>query len=173
MVLYHGGRDFDFGPAGVTVVTPRRPKENSYRIFQRFFGGYVTKQHRTAQIVKRVQPVRILLLGLLCVIPVSNTEASLFQETTSPNPVESQSVTGDAGGSMDAETETRNGQTRRRLIHTGIGGFGVVSLLSVLFVYLRLNHATRGFYSRRLQVGASVVALIVLLAVVGLILIVK
>lgn len=120
-----------------------------------------------------VEPVRVLTFGLLCLLPVHALEASWCQTSPPPHPANSQSETGDVDGSAVIAPQTRNSQTRKRLIHTGIGSLGVVSLLSVLFVYLRLNHATRGFYSRRLQVGASVIALIVLLACVGLVLIMK
>jgi hypothetical protein len=133
----------------------------------------VSRQNRTVQIAKCVEPVRLLLLGFLCVIPVKSLEASLFQTPPAPNFVDAQTVTGDVRGTTVADIETRHAQTRRRLIHAGIAGLGTVSLLSVLFIYLRLNHATRGFYSRRLQVGASVIALIVVLACVGLFLILK
>ncbi len=133
----------------------------------------MTKQYQTAVVFSSVWPVRILLLGSFCLFPVIPVEASLPQTTPSVNHGESRTVAEDSGNSHATETKTRRAQTRRRLILAGISGFGTVSLLSVLFVYLRLNHATRGFYSRRLQAGAAVIAFIVLMACVGLILIVK
>ncbi len=62
------------------------------------------------------------------------------------------------------DSEWDENLTRVRLISTGIAGGGVLSLLMVLFGYFRLNHATRGFYSRRLQLGAASLAILIALA---------
>ncbi len=60
-------------------------------------------------------------------------------------------------------------QTRSRLFTTGAIALGVFGLLAVVFSYLRLNHATRGFYSRRIMMGAAVVAIVVVLFCISLI----
>lgn len=51
---------------------------------------------------------------------------------------------------------------QRLLIMTTIVVGAVLGLLLVLFVYLRLEHISRGFYSSRLQMVAIVCALAVL-----------
>lgn len=59
-------------------------------------------------------------------------------------------------------------QTRRRLYTVGAFSAGLIGLLAISFVYLRLDHATRGFYSRRLLLGAAVVAILVILFCISL-----
>ena len=61
-----------------------------------------------------------------------------------------------------------NDQTRQRVVSTGIVGGGLLCFLGVIFGYLRLNHATRGFYSRRLQMGAASVTILITLICYGL-----
>ena len=70
---------------------------------------------------------------------------------------------------LTSESDSREERKRQTLVALGIGGIGLLSILLVLFGYLRLNHATRGFYSRRLQMGAMVIVILVLLACFGLI----
>ena len=134
----------------------------------------MTIQQRTANRVNCIQPILVLLLGLLlCLFSVQPLSASSLQDAPEPGSVASRPADDDLVESPVTEDETRNVQTRKRLILTAISCFGVISLLSLMFVYLRLNHATRGFYSRRLQVGAGFIAVIVLMACIGLILILK
>lgn len=47
----------------------------------------------------------------------------------------------------------------RRLLLTGGGGLALLALLGTLFGYLKLDTATRGYYTRRLQLAAGVVIL--------------
>ena len=61
---------------------------------------------------------------------------------------------------QSAEENFKDEVTRKRLVSTGVAGGAVLSILAILFGYLRLNHATRGFYSRRLQMGAGILAVI-------------
>ena len=63
---------------------------------------------------------------------------------------------------LDSELETPSApisitqkQLRQRIAATAILVGGLTALLGVLFVYLRLEHFTRGFYSARLQTIAS------------------
>lgn len=49
-----------------------------------------------------------------------------------------------------------------RLICFGLLGGGFLALLGVLFAYLRLDHATRGFYGGRLQLLALAGAILIL-----------
>ena len=53
-------------------------------------------------------------------------------------------------------------KAKHRLIHTGLLGGGVLGLLVTVFGYFRLDHATRGFYTGRLQfvAGAAILALV-------------
>ena len=53
--------------------------------------------------------------------------------------------------------------TQRRLIKGGLVGGSVLALLAVAFGYLKMETATRGFYSRRLQTVSLVVATTLLL----------
>lgn len=46
-----------------------------------------------------------------------------------------------------------------RLVKTGLGGGAVLLLLSVLYGYVKADNATRGFYTRRLRLGAATVIL--------------
>ncbi len=64
----------------------------------------------------------------------------------------------------DESTEDTDAQSlRNRLVsYTFLGGLTLV-FLGLLFGYLRLNHATRGFHSGRLQLAAMVLSGIVLL----------
>ncbi len=73
---------------------------------------------------------------------------------------------GEAGLQTVAEqsSEERDNQSvvRQRLIMVAIVAGVVISLLAVLFGYLRLDHATRGFYSGKLQMVAVVEVLLIL-----------
>lgn len=55
-----------------------------------------------------------------------------------------------------------------RLVSVAIGGGTLLALLSILFGYLRLEHATRGFYSGRLQLVAAGLSFAVLVIAVVL-----
>lgn len=50
-------------------------------------------------------------------------------------------------------------RTQKRLIKSGLVGGSVLGLLAVAFGYFKMENATRGFYSRRLQTGSLVLAL--------------
>lgn len=52
-------------------------------------------------------------------------------------------------------------RTRDRLVGFGAIGGLLLALLGVLFVYLRLNHATRGFHSGRLQLLAGLISILI------------
>lgn len=67
---------------------------------------------------------------------------------------------GRAARRVDSESEK---VLRNRLIAAAIIGSGVLSMLGIVFGYLRLDHATRGFYSGRLQSIAAAAAIVVLL----------
>lgn len=65
--------------------------------------------------------------------------------------------------SLKYEGKTTKGQqTRDRLVAIGLVGGTFLALLAVLFGYLRLDHATRGFYSGRLQLLAGISAVAIL-----------
>ncbi len=55
-----------------------------------------------------------------------------------------------------------------RLVSVAIGGGTLLALLSILFAYLRMEHATRGFYSGRLQLVAAGLSFAVLVIAVVL-----
>ena len=55
-------------------------------------------------------------------------------------------------------------QTRRRLVKGGLVGGFVLTLLTVMFGYLKMETATRGFYSRRLQTASIAIAIALLTA---------
>ena len=52
---------------------------------------------------------------------------------------------------------------RYRLQMAGIIGVGLLSILAVLFGYLRINHATRGLYNRRLQT----ISILIVIAIIS------
>jgi hypothetical protein len=53
------------------------------------------------------------------------------------------------------ELALRNLQLRDRLAYSGLMAISLCGSLFVLFGYLRLNHATRGFYAGRLQLASA------------------
>lgn len=53
-------------------------------------------------------------------------------------------------------------QLKQRIAASAIIGGGLLSLLTVLFVYLRLEHFTRGFYSARIQTISGIVSVAVI-----------
>ena len=69
--------------------------------------------------------------------------------------------------SMNYEPE-KELDVRNRLVSTALIGGMLLGLMGVLFSYLRLEHATRGFYSGRLQTLA--IALAIAIFVLGYIL---
>ena len=104
-------------------------------------------------------------------VPSSSQQSVSLPE----NPVDA-SVEGKAGGdSFNKVTSTpvKLGEGKplldprprlnNRLLLTGTLVVGLLGQLSVLFGYLKINHATRGFYSGRLQSfsGATSVAVVV------------
>lgn len=66
------------------------------------------------------------------------------------------------------ESDAEADQVQRRLLWVGIMGGGLLALLGVLFAYLRLERASRGFHSGRLQMYALSAAALILLACYGL-----
>ncbi len=69
-------------------------------------------------------------------------------------------------GDLDQGELGKSGRSEleNRLLGLGLIGGGILVLLGLLFSYLRLDHATRGFYGGRLQLVAAIAALIVLAA---------
>ncbi len=59
--------------------------------------------------------------------------------------------------------QSRELVTQQRLMNSGLVGGTVLALLAVVFGYLKMETATRGFYSRRLQTGSLIVAIAVVL----------
>jgi len=57
----------------------------------------------------------------------------------------------------------RESKTKKRLVRSGLIGGSILTLLAIAFGYLKMETATRGFYSRRLQT-VSVVAAAAILA---------
>lgn len=53
-------------------------------------------------------------------------------------------------------------QMRDRLMRFGVIGGGFLALMGVLFAYLRLHHATRGFHAGRLQMLAVFISILIL-----------
>ena len=61
----------------------------------------------------------------------------------------------------DAQTRWRQEQTRLRLITVAFVSLTVLALLTTTYGYLRLNQATRGFYSTRLlTIGIAAIMLL-------------
>ena len=67
-----------------------------------------------------------------------------------------------------AKSKLQDSRTRRRLLGTGLFGGTVLSLLVVALGYMKLETATRGFYSRRLQTLALVLAVGVVVGAVAI-----
>ena len=65
----------------------------------------------------------------------------------------------------NAIQQIKKQQVRDRLKLAGAGGAGLLALLAIVFGYFRIDHATRGFYSRRLQTLCIIAALLVVLLV--------
>ena len=59
---------------------------------------------------------------------------------------------------IDGTAEPDKTWLRNRLQGLSVVGGGVLALLGVLFAYLRLDHATRGFYGGRLQLIGAMAA---------------
>lgn len=53
-------------------------------------------------------------------------------------------------------------QTRDRLVGFGVIGGAFLALVGVLFAYLRLDHATRGFHSGRLQLLSGLISVVII-----------
>lgn len=64
-----------------------------------------------------------------------------------------------------AKKQIHQSAIRARLRIAGVSGIGLLALLAVLVSYLKIDHATRGFYSRRLQTIGMLLAIGILLAV--------
>ena len=63
------------------------------------------------------------------------------------------------------QTALRRQKVRRRLCVAGLLGAGLLGTLGVLFGYLRIDHATRGFYNRRLQTVTIVIIIAIVAAI--------
>lgn len=61
-----------------------------------------------------------------------------------------------------AQEESEEVDRKKRMTLVGTACFGVIGTILILFGYFRLNHATRGFYSGRLQTLALVMIVILL-----------
>jgi hypothetical protein len=83
--------------------------------------------------------------------PISGETLSLQASEQGGDPVSSESK---------AELETRQ-LIRDRIVGLAIVFFGLLSLLGLSFIYLRLDHATRGFHSGRLQLLGVFLGLII------------
>ena len=83
--------------------------------------------------------------------PISGETLSLQASEQGGDPVSSESK---------AELETRQ-LIRGRIVGLAIVFFGLLSLLGLSFIYLRLDHATRGFHSGRLQLLGVFLGLII------------
>lgn len=59
--------------------------------------------------------------------------------------------------------QSAESRMRYRLLLAGLCAAGLLGLLVVLFGYLRINHATRGFYNRRLQT----ISIMILIAIIS------
>ena len=110
-----------------------------------------------------------IVLGLIAIFVATlfgfpESELLAFQ----PEPATVAETTKETPAYMTLDSEVQDMETKGKLILTGVVGLALLSLLGIAFGYLRLNHATRGFYSRRLQLGATVVAAIVALICYGL-----
>lgn len=100
---------------------------------------------------------------LASVWPSPQTATPHAEDTTNAPAGETQNI--DEATTIAPKTETdpeAEKKTLARLKVIGISGLGLFGLLTLLFGYLRLNHATRGFYSRRLQACAALAAVAIL-----------
>lgn len=61
--------------------------------------------------------------------------------------------------------QSAESRMRYRLLLAGLCGAGMLGLLAVLFGYLRINHATRGFYNRRLQTISIMIMIAIISAI--------
>lgn len=56
----------------------------------------------------------------------------------------------------------RESKTKKRLMQSGLIGGSILALLTIAFGYLKMETATRGFYSRRLQTISVLIAAVML-----------
>ena len=71
--------------------------------------------------------------------------------------------------SLDETMNKKDVLAKQKIVRDRLVGFGVVTgailaLLAVLFAYLRMDHATRGFHSGRLQMLAILISIMILVA---------
>lgn len=99
------------------------------------------------------------------VIPWLEVSSCVGQEPPPPITANQTADSNDTDGSnaVPGEADAAK-QMRNRLVMVGFGVVAFLALLGVVFSYLRLNHATRGFYSGRLQ-SLAIVCFIAILAV--------
>jgi hypothetical protein len=66
---------------------------------------------------------------------------------------------------QSTRTALKRQKVSSRLKFAGLLGAGLIGILGVLFGYLRIDHATRGFYNRRLQTVTIVVIIAIVAAI--------
>lgn len=103
------------------------------------------------------------LLGCLALGPASSTLACSFSSI--------ELLAGSSQASSEcpgcfipflAQEETSEVNKTKRMALVGAACFAVIGTILILFVYFQLNHATRGFYSGRLQTVALFMIVILL-----------
>ena len=90
---------------------------------------------------------------------------TLFSGMGEPTVVASTSrvqVASEAETPVDVSADEQTSNRRKRVIKVAVLVGVVIALLAVLFGYLRLDHATRGFYSGKLQTLAAIEVLLIL-----------
>lgn len=106
-------------------------------------------------------------------VPTSYIESHLFRDSWI-GPVETQSfgtmwethvlLEFDDAARRQFEAWWQEAEVQRRLSFLGLGAAVVLGLLATMFGYLKLDTATKGFYSSRLQLAASLLVAVVLVA---------
>ncbi|MFK7767362.1 MAG: hypothetical protein AB8B55_09085 [Mariniblastus sp.] len=122
-----------------------------------------------------------VVLAFVVIVQILSPSFGFVQEAKSPAPPEaevSQPIGLADSSAVDPEfekavrslDETMNYEpakelgVKNRLVSVALAGGLLLGLLGIIFMYLRLDHATRGFYSGRLQTLAIVVAVVLLAA---------
>ena len=96
-------------------------------------------------------------------VPSLLTPANAFSQEPE---VESNSTLLESVNKMDrvlAGEESERDPLRDRLVAVALIGGAFLALLGVLFFYLRVDHASRGFYSGKLQMASLIAVAIILL----------
>lgn len=106
----------------------------------------------------------VILFGWVCCSLGGAVETPAVENRLSgdlPRLQASEQVASGVNSDEEAELETRQ-VLRDRMVGFAIIFFGLLLLLGLSFIYLRLDHATRGFHAGRLQLLAAFLGLIVL-----------